>query len=241
MNNLTFYIPEDRPALRYAAGFLSERGCRIVSEPLADVTHLLLGVPAGDSAVDYLALPEHVTVFGGNLDRLLLENHKAMDFLKDPGYLAENAAITAQCAIRLASEKLPVVWTGTPVLVLGWGRIGKCLAKILQGLGVDVTVAARKETDRAMLHALGYRTADTGELTSALPRFRVIFNTVPAPVIPEPQAEVCRPDCLKIDLASTPGIGGDGVIWARGLPGKLAPESSGRLIAETALRMAKEA
>ena len=41
------------------------------------------------------------------------------------------------------------------VLVIGWGRIGKCLAALLKGLEADVTVVARKETDRAILHALG--------------------------------------------------------------------------------------
>ena len=40
------------------------------------------------------------------------------------------------------------------------------------------------------------------------------------------------------DLASVKGIAGDNVIWARGLPGKDAPEESGTLIAKTVLRYA---
>jgi dipicolinate synthase subunit A len=67
--------------------------------------------------------------------------------------------------------------------------------------------------------------------------YRVIFNTVPAPVIDEAECELCRSDCLKIDLASELGIAGEDVLWARGLPGKDAPESSGRLIALTAARL----
>ena len=46
--------------------------------------------------------------------------------------------------------------------------------------------------------------------------------------------------CIKIDLASAKGIAGDDVIWARGLPGIHAPESSGRLIAETFVRKLQE-
>ena len=45
---------------------------------------------------------------------------------------------------------------------------------------------------------------------------------------------------MKIDLASEKGLGGEDVIWARGLPGIHAPESSGRLIAETCLRLGME-
>ena len=47
----------------------------------------------------------------------------------------------------------------------------------------------------------------------------------------------CRPECLKIELASVSGMEGDDVIIARGLPGIWAPETSGRLIARTVLRL----
>ena len=42
---------------------------------------------------------------------------------------------------------------------------------------------------------------------------------------------------IKIDLASCPGMDAPDVIWARGLPGKDAPETSGELIARTILRL----
>jgi dipicolinate synthase subunit A len=71
----------------------------------------------------------------------------------------------------------------------------------------------------------------------AIDAYRVIFNTVPSPVITEDESAQCRSDCLKIDLASEVGIAGDDVLWARGLPGKDAPESSGKLIAKTILRL----
>ena len=59
----------------------------------------------------------------------------------------------------------------------------------------------------------------------------MILNTVPVMVLPN-----CHERCLKIDLASMPGIGGEDVLWARGLPGKDAPEASGELIARTVLK-----
>ena len=48
--------------------------------------------------------------------------------------------------------------------------------------------------------------------------------------------------CFEVlmDLASSPGIDGENVLWARGLPGKIAPESSGELIAKTVMRLWEE-
>ena len=52
---------------------------------------------------------------------------------------------------------------------------------------------------------------------------------------------LCRKDCVKIELASTDGIAGSDILTARGLPGTYAPETSGKLIAATVLRLcAKE-
>ena len=88
-----------------------------------------------------------------------------------------------------------------------------------------------------MAHALGYHAVDTAELGENLNNFRVIFNTVPAPILSREQTDHCKPDCLKIDLASIRGMEGNRIIWARGLPGKDTPESSGKLIAKTIIRL----
>ena len=88
-----------------------------------------------------------------------------------------------------------------------------------------------------MACALGYRTETIENLDAALNDYRLIFNTVPAPVLSVQQMEHCRQGCLQIDLASVRGIEGTHMIWARGLPGKDAPESSGNLIAKTVIRL----
>lgn len=171
-----------------------------------------------------LQLSKDVTIVGGNL---CVPEYQVVDLLQDPLYLAENADITAHGAVKLALELLPVTLKELPVLVIGWGRIGKCLARLLRQMDALVTVAARKETDRAMLTALGYRAVDLPDS----PPYRLIFNTVPAPIptrFPE--------DCLKIELASVPGLAGDNIINGRALPNRCAPESSGQLIARSVLR-----
>ncbi len=209
-------------------------GLSPVSAP-ENATHLLLPVPAfgpegqiqgGGRLEDLLPrLPDTVTVMGGMLNRPELKAYRTFDLLEDPYYAAENAHITACCALKLAMNKLPVILTAQPILVIGWGRIGKCLASLARQVGAKVTVAARKKTDRAALRSLGYDAIDTTGI-NPLP-YRVIFNTAPAMVLPQ-----CAGESLKIDLASRLGIGGLDVIWARGLPGKDAPETTGKLMAQ---------
>lgn len=217
------------------------RGMEVASEPFESVTHLVLGVPCRMEARDLTSLlellPHNIQVFGGFLDRLELQGYPCTDLLKDPIYLAKNAAITAQCALRMAMDRLPVTLDHCPVLILGSGRISQCLAPLLRALGADVVVAARDPSKRALLQALGYETEELPLPEYILPRFRVIFNTVPAPVISAGALENCRADCVKIELASFPGMAGDGILDGRGLPGKMAPESSGKLIAKTILRL----
>lgn len=241
MKQRLFFTVENQKAVTFAARELEKRGVNIAARPSPDVTHLLLSVPCrmtGSELNSVLAkLPQDITVLGGFLDQPELEGYRCIDLLKDERYLAQNARITAFCALNLASVRLPVTWDDCSVLILGWGRIGKCLAALLKDLGATVTVAARKDKDRAMADALGFETEDIGGLGYILQRYRVIFNTVPSPILSEEQVAHCHPDCLKIDLASRPGIAGDDVIDGRGLPGRLAPESSGKLIARSVLRL----
>jgi dipicolinate synthase subunit A len=104
-------------------------------------------------------------------------------------------------------------------------------------MGARVTLSARKESDRAMIRALGYDAMDPAEQGYRLIAFRVIFNTVPEMIFPKDILQYSREDCLKIDLASLHGMDGDDVIVAKGLPNQEAPESSGNLIAKTVLRL----
>ena len=199
------------------------------------------GLLRSGEAVDGIlsSLPETVTVWGGNLDHALLEGYRKMDLLQDAVYLAENAYITAECALDVALPYLDITIRNCPVLIIGWGRIGKCLGQLLKNMGADVTISARKETDRAMIQALGYTAMDTGSI-KALDTFRLIFNTVPETVLTREQMALCNDKCVKIDLASKLGMEDEDAVVARGLPGIHFPESSGKLIAATILRLCGE-
>lgn len=236
-------------AIRYAAEFLQDMDFCVTREAGWDTAHLLLDVPSfrddtmlrTGGSIDTLlgSMPKDITIWGGNLGHPAVEGYHTMDLLKDDAYLAKNAAITADCTLQVAAPLLTATWQESPALVIGWGRIGKCLSKLLKDMGNDVTIAARDSKVRSALEAMGYRAVDPRDISKKASRYRILFNTAPEAVITEADA-VHWQNCIKIDLASRKGIAGEDVVWARGLPGIHAPESSGRLIAETIARIWKE-
>lgn len=234
MDNYRFTIRGNTPALEYAAkelhlaGWLQEADAPLVVLPVPSLDPNG-SIKGGGRPED---LPKNARIIGGNLHHPAFKDYTCTDLLKNPLYLSENAAITAHCALCIAMQRLPITLQGCPVLVVGWGRIGKCLVRLLRLLGARVTVAARSEADRALIAALGYTAVEISDEVPGLSAYRVIYNTVPAMVLPAKKLSGCRKDCLKIDLASVCGIDGDDVIWARGLPSLHAPESSGQLIAK---------
>lgn len=246
MRSMLLYPIGTTAACRYAAAFLKNQGATLVDHPTPEVTHLLLDIPSfasdgslrggGDLDAILRTLPPDTTIIGGNLGR----NYKnSIDLLTDEGYLASNAAITAECALRVAGQHLPTTLSDARILILGWGRIGKCLSLLLQKIGTDVTIAARSRKDCAMAGALGLRANDFSTLRKCLSGYTLVFNTVPELVLRKEDTAPCK-RCILIDLASKPGIEGDNVLIARGLPGVYAPESSGKLIADTILRLSGE-
>lgn len=234
--NAKIYCPVRNQALDYAIKRLS-----VCPAPDEQVTHLLLPVPSfndsgsirggGDLQSILSVLSPNITVVGGNLNHSLLSAYRTIDLLQDPIYVAENADITARCAIGLLHNCLPCTFKNLPVLIIGWGRIGKCLARLFRANDACVTVFARKEADRAMLQALGY----SAQATPNPNGFRVVINTAPAAVL-----DSCPEGIFKMELSSVPGIAGEDVLWARGLPAIHAPESSGQLIADTVSRLLRK-
>lgn len=230
MEKIVFSTYGQSPALIHARNYLKSWGYTVSPDPAA-ATHLLLPVPSFDDAGNIKGggslpqLQEDAVVFGGNLQKL---TGRKVDFLQDAYYLEENAAITARCALKYAPIR-----TGATVLLIGWGRIGKHLAQLLKDAGTKVTVAVRKEADLLALQEKGFHAVYLLDMKAR--EYEIVFNTAPASVLFSGE---CREDAVLVDLASVSGIFGKGVIWARGLPGKDAPEESGALIAKTALRYA---
>jgi dipicolinate synthase subunit A len=155
-----------------------------------------------------------------------------------------NAIPSAEGAVQMAMEATPFTIFGSRTLVLGFGRTGKAIALLLRGLFSDVTVAARKDLDFARIWAAGYKCKPWPQLNEAVREADIIFNTVPAMVLPHEVLAEAPAHCAIIDVASPPG-GTDFAAaqqlgltakLAPGLPGIVAPVTAGKIIADLILR-----
>lgn len=155
-----------------------------------------------------------------------------------------NAVATAEGALELALRELPFTVFRSKVLITGFGRVGKALARAFTALGAEVSVACRKYADLAWAEIYGCKPIPlltAGELERALPQADLILNTVPARIFDRKRLLLIRKDTLFLELASAPSIedealaekAGISVIWARSLPGKTAPITAGEIIADT--------
>ena len=123
MRSPTMYIPFRTAALAAAERQLRSQGV-VFTEAPADAELLLYPTPTKLEMLCDCTMDQ--TVIGGGLD-FLNDNVSRLDLLKDPYYLAANAAITAESALALVLEGLRREITRANILILGWGRIGKCL------------------------------------------------------------------------------------------------------------------
>jgi len=93
-------------------------------------------------------------VLGGRItpaEQRLIESAglRALDYAKAETFAIRNAIPTAEGAIQLAMQELPVVLMRLPCLILGAGRVSRALQPRLKALGAEVTVAARRCDDLA--------------------------------------------------------------------------------------------
>ncbi len=190
-------------------------------------------------------------ILGGRINKEIYEifsGIKCIDYYKREELMIKNAVPTAEGAVEIAMGELPVTINKSRCLVVGYGRIGKILSKLLDKLGSDVTVSARKYSDLAWIEVNGYNAVHNSDLSYVVDKFDVIFNTVPALILDEDILKRVNPDCVIIDLASKPGgvdfeKAGDlglKVIWALSLPGRVAPITSGKIIKDTVVNIIAE-
>ncbi len=171
-----------------------------------------------------------------------------IDYFDREELQVQNALITAEGALAILLEELPITLHQARVLVLGCGRIGKLLSARLQALGAAVSVSARRYGDMAWIRAMGCRVLDTWRLAGQLSGFDCLVNTVPARVLDAALLAQLAPGCLCLDLASKPG-GMDfsaasrlglRAIWALSLPGKTAPVSAGAALRDCVYHILEE-
>lgn len=191
-------------------------------------------------------IKEDGIVFGGLISpevRSIFEQRGicTADYAKREEFAVLNAVATAEGAVQVAMEELATTLSGRKILILGAGRIAKVLIDILSGFHTHITVAARKCSDLAWAEVYGCQGVRISEMDALLDGFDIIFNTIPAVILDESRLKRIGSGCLVIDLASKPGgvdletagMLGVRTIWLLSLPGKVAPVTSGKVIADT--------
>jgi len=254
----------DRRMVR-AASFLEDRGFRVLrgwmgeGEPppaafSCDVAVLpvqtsrdgqTLSAPLHGAPVPLDALLERLTgrhILTGRLPARYAA--RGVDYSARDDFARLNAVPTAEGALQLAMEHLPVTIHGCRVLITGFGRIARATAERFCRLGAAVTVAARSREARAEAFRLGYAVLDTAEMAPVLPAFPLVINTVPARLF---TPEMLGPETLYLELASAPfGLDpaaeerGVRLLPAGGLPGRVAPDTAGDIVGMTVLKILSE-
>lgn len=170
------------------------------------------------------------------------------DLLKREEFTVLNTIATAEGTIQIAMEETQRTIHGSNVLVMGFGRIGKVLARMLDGIGAKVYCEARKDEDIAWIKAYGYNPIHLNDLNGELGKFDIIINTIPFQILDEERLELLNEETVIIDLASNPGgvdrkaakAKGLKLIWALSLPGKVAPLTSAEFVKETIYHVLEE-
>lgn len=171
-----------------------------------------------------------------------------IDIMKREELAVLNTVSTAEGTIEIAISNTNKILHGSKVLILGFGRIGKVLARKMAGLSAKVTCAARKDEDLAWIKAYGHNATNINTLGENLSEYDLIINTVPHLVLTKERMDYVSDGCLLIDLASNPG-GIDKksakdknlkLVWALALPGKVAPVTTAEFIKDTIYNILKE-
>ncbi|MBR5539677.1 MAG: dipicolinate synthase subunit DpsA, partial [Clostridia bacterium] len=201
------------------------------------------------------ALSEGTLLFCGKVGsntKSVAKAHKirVIDYNDCEEFQVKNAVPSAEGAVEIAMRETDKTLSDSRIFILGFGRIGKALLSILRGFSSDVTVAARKASDRALAKIFGAENVQffDEKFLLSIADCDIIFNTVPTLVLSRKILEKLRENCIIIDLAS--GEGGTDfsaaeslgikAIHALALPGKVAPVSAGEIICDTVISLLNE-
>ncbi|MBE0466809.1 MAG: dipicolinate synthase subunit DpsA [Candidatus Desulforudis sp.] len=239
--------------------------CRDAAEALTEIDVLVIPLPgiddngrlytvSGDSPVISKALlqsidretPIYTVMAGSYLQTLAAQlGLRVVELVRFQEFAVYNSIPTAEGAIQLAMERMPITIHGCRAVVLGFGNVATTLARTLTALGAKTTVVARNSASLARAYEMGLGIAGPAQLPDCLARADLVFNTIPAVILDRKVLESVNPEACIIDLASAPGgtdfeaarALGLNAGLAPNLPGKVAPKTAGQIIVDTVLRL----
>ncbi len=184
-------------------------------------------------------------IFGGMIKddiktKLKEAGARVFDYFGRDDVTLINAIPTSQGVLKVIFDNVNYTVHSSRCAVFGFGRTGKIIAENLHSLGADVTVCARKSADIALAFSKKYSGCYIKDFYGIAQSFDFIVNTVPANIIDFKILSSLRKDCFIIDVASAPyGLDfslaeklGIKALLCPSLPGKTAPKTAGKIIAD---------
>jgi dipicolinate synthase subunit A len=178
--------------------------------------------------------------------QLILKEKKITAFFynDDEILVMKNAYLTAEGALAAIINNTPKAIKCQNFLILGYGRVGKALAKLLDDMRAQVSVATNDVSEYAHASVYVSHTYTLNDFDKDLANFDVIINTVPKMILKGERLQHIRRDAFVIDLASLPGGVnleeakelGLNVLHYLGVPAKTAALTAGQYLYESVKR-----
>ncbi|HMM05737.1 MAG TPA: dipicolinate synthase subunit DpsA [Clostridiales bacterium] len=232
-----------------------------VCDCVRDATVLILPVASNDESGKIFApAAEESLYFGEEEMRLLAEgaviycgvaskmlkaaakrlNHKLVEVMEIDAVAVPNGVLTAEGTLYLAMARFPVAISELKVAVFGYGRVGKATAELFRALQAKVIVFSRNKKEIAEGRRDHIDMRFYNGVHAVLTKTDLVINTVPAIIVNEQMMCHMSKEVLLIDLAAAPGgvdrevakERGIEVLNAPGIPGKYAPVSAGKILAD---------
>lgn len=204
-----------------------------------------------DEIISYLS-PGQLVFAGmagkGFENKVIGKSALLFDYFRREDVTLMNTVPTVQGILKVIFENIDYTVHSCRCAVFGYGRVAKITADTFMKLGADVTVCARKASDISLAQINGAKGCYISEFYRFASDYDIIVNTVPSTVINRKILENVKKECLIIDVASAP-FGTDfatanelgiNAIQCSSLPGKVAPKTAGKIIADGIINILKE-
>lgn len=162
-------------------------------------------------------------------------NITLLNIMQDERFQAVNSRLTAEGALMVMIEHSIKSIVDCNVLVMGFGRMGAAVAKLLSKLDISLDIATTSSLRPA--YAFAQHVVPMSDFDFS--PYDIVINTVPLAVVNDADLMSMKKDAVYIDLASKPAInleyarylGIDADIYPA-LPAKTCPYSAAKAMQE---------
>jgi len=257
MSNPTFVIDCDDKRNEYIYAMLEKRGFGVIKMAFdnifdAEGRYIFLFAPAARITIETAErLPKGSKIFctdccNNEVKRKLKKERRVsvFNYFDDENLAVRNAMLTAEGVLAKIIIETDRSIAGLNVLVLGGGRVGKCVAASLRNNGSSVSIVTRRADEYALIPLFADVAYSFEEVDKILHSFDVIINTVPSKILNKKRLSLLKKHCFVLDLASKPGgVDSDAASKLRinaaaylNVPGKIAPKSAAEILLDSILK-----